>query len=108
MMKYNDPCPNTVLEALASGLPVLYSASGGVPELVGADAGVGLALPATFDQDLTPSADAIAQGMQLVIAGAEPMAVAGRRRAVKQFSLRTWLARHEAVFHSVMRTGHFG
>ena len=35
MMKYNDPCPNTVLEALASGLPVLYSASGGVPELVG-------------------------------------------------------------------------
>ena len=108
MMKYNDPCPNTVLEALASGLPVLYSASGGVPELVGADAGVGLALPVTFDRDLTPSADAIAQGMQRVIASAEPMAVAGRRRALQRFSLRTWLARHEEVFHSVMRTGHCG
>lgn len=106
MMKYNDPCPNTVLEALASGLPVLYSASGGVPELVGADAGVGLALPVTFDQDLTPSAEAIAQGMQRVIVGAEPMAVAGRRRALERFTLRTWLARHEAVFHSVLRTGH--
>lgn len=31
----NDPCPNVVLEALASGLPVIYKPSGGVPELVG-------------------------------------------------------------------------
>jgi glycosyltransferase involved in cell wall biosynthesis len=31
----NDSCPNVVLEALASGLPVLYRRSGGVPELVG-------------------------------------------------------------------------
>ena len=31
----NDPCPNVVLEALASGLPVLYRDSGGTPELVG-------------------------------------------------------------------------
>ncbi len=36
----NDPCPNIVLEAMASGLPVLYVASGGVPELVGSDAGL--------------------------------------------------------------------
>ena len=30
----NDPCPNVVLEALASGLPVLFRDSGGVRELV--------------------------------------------------------------------------
>lgn len=29
----NDPCPNAVLEALSSGLPVLYRNSGGTPEL---------------------------------------------------------------------------
>jgi glycosyltransferase involved in cell wall biosynthesis len=36
----DDPCSNAVLEALASGLPVLYRRSGGHPELVG-DAGLG-------------------------------------------------------------------
>ena len=32
--KVRDPCPNVVLEALACGVPVVHSASGGVPELV--------------------------------------------------------------------------
>lgn len=29
----NDPCPNVVLEALSSGLPVIYHNSGGTPEI---------------------------------------------------------------------------
>ena len=37
---HNDPCPNTVLEALSCALPVVYSNTGGVPELVGPDCGV--------------------------------------------------------------------
>jgi glycosyltransferase involved in cell wall biosynthesis len=39
-----EPCPNTPIEALASGLPVLYHPSGGTPEVIG-DAG----LPMTAD-----------------------------------------------------------
>jgi hypothetical protein len=36
----NDPCSNALLEALACGLPAIYAASGGHPEIVG-DAGFG-------------------------------------------------------------------
>jgi glycosyltransferase involved in cell wall biosynthesis len=46
----NDPCSNALLEGLASGLPAVYRASGGHPELVG-DAGIPFAEP-----DEVPSA----------------------------------------------------
>jgi glycosyltransferase involved in cell wall biosynthesis len=35
----NDCCPNVVLQAMASGLPVLHKFSGGIPELTG-DTGI--------------------------------------------------------------------
>lgn len=41
----NDPCSNALLEALASGLPAVFRASGGHPELVG-DAGIPFDEPA--------------------------------------------------------------
>ena len=40
----NDPCSNALLEALASGLPAVFRASGGHPELVG-EAGVSFVEP---------------------------------------------------------------
>lgn len=102
MTKHNDPCPNTVLEALATGLPVLYSASGGVPELVGDDAGIGLPVEQTFDHAAVPESFDIAKGMEAIVRGREAMSVNARRRAVERFSLLNWYARHEAVFRNLL------
>jgi glycosyltransferase involved in cell wall biosynthesis len=103
MTKNNDPCPNSVLEAMSSGLPVLYSASGGVPELVGTEAGIGLAVPESFEEDVVPEPAAIAEGMSRIIRQQAAFGAAARLRAMERFDLSQWLARHDAVFEQVLR-----
>lgn len=52
----NDPCPNSVLEALSCGLPVLYKNSGGTPEIVGEKYGTSIE-----DKDLKSVFDLVAR-----------------------------------------------
>jgi glycosyltransferase involved in cell wall biosynthesis len=69
----NDPCPNVVLEAMASGLPILFRDSGGVSELAGE---AGLAIEAaTFRH-----------GLESLIAHRPQLAAAARRRAETHFA----------------------
>jgi glycosyltransferase involved in cell wall biosynthesis len=101
MTKHNDPCPNTVLEALASGLPVLYSDSGGVPELVGADAGIALPCADDWETPRTPTAEAIGEGMQKIAANHASFSAVARRRAVERFDIAHWIDRHRTVFEQL-------
>ena len=101
MTKHNDPCPNAVLEALAVGLPVLYSDSGGVPELVGADAGIPLPCEEDWETPRTPTPEAIGQGMLRIAAGQAAYSAAARSRAVERFDMAHWIGRHRAVFEQL-------
>lgn len=103
MTKYLDPCPNTVIEAMACGLPVLYSASGGVPELVGNAAGIGLPVPEDWETIHVPSAGAIAEGMLQISQESDQMSAAARERAVACFDIRHWIDRHRAIFDTLLR-----
>ena len=95
--KYNDPCPSVVIEAMASGLPVVFSATGGVPELV-ADAGAGVATEASFERDYPPTPAALADAVIAVDSDRDRLSARARERAVAQLNLDGWMARHRSVF----------
>lgn len=100
--KYNDPCPTVVLEALACGLPVVYSHSGGVPELVGDEAGIGVAAPLDWDHDIAPDPEALAAGVIEISQDLPRRAAAARQRAVDHFDVSHWIARHASVFQAMV------
>jgi glycosyltransferase involved in cell wall biosynthesis len=69
----NEACPNHVLEALASGLPVLYHDSGAMKEVIG-DCG----------EPVTPE-DFLSQ-LKLVLQHKTRYSTAARQRAIKHFA----------------------
>lgn len=82
---------NSLLEAMASGLPVVGSDSGGIPEAVG-DAGM-----------LVPERDVQALAGRLVAVLGDPalrerMGAAARGRIVARFDLRTQVGRLEGLY----------
>jgi len=103
--KYNDPCPRLVVEALACGLPVVYSATGGVPELVGKHAGVGVPGKLDWQRDHPPDSVKMAEGVLKVLADRQTFAYAARRRAVARFDGKPWLQRHKTIFATICSQG---
>jgi len=101
--KVNDPCPGLVVEAMACGLPVVYSQSGGVPELVGAEAGIGVPGELNWERDVPPDPAALAQAALTVAGRREKYARAARQRAVERFDLKPWMERHRHVFDAVLQ-----
>jgi glycosyltransferase involved in cell wall biosynthesis len=98
--KVNDPCPNVVLEALACGLPVVHSASGGTPELVG-EAGVGVGSDTTWERDVPPAPDVLATGVEHVLGRLDELRVEARARA-ERFDFAPWAERHRQLFGSLV------
>ena len=100
---HQDACPNAVLEAMACGLPVLFSANGGVPELVGTEAGVGLACPEDWETSRPPTAEALGEGMLEIAEQREAMGNVARARAVERFDIQPWIQRHREVFEQLLK-----
>ena len=100
--KYNDPCPTVVIEAMACGLPVVYSNSGGTPELVGQEAGIGVDAECNWDRIIMPSAHELALAATRIWNDYERYSAAARARAVAQFDLSRWIQQHDEIFKTMI------
>jgi glycosyltransferase involved in cell wall biosynthesis len=99
--QYADSSPGLVLEALALGLPVVHLDNGGVPELVG-DAGIGVHVEHDWNRINLPSPQAMADAVIQVYSRCHEYSQRGRQRAVENFSLEKFTARHAEMFEKVL------
>ena len=91
---------NTILEAMASGLPIVATRVGGTPDLV--DEGrTGHLVPPGDAESL---ASALAR-MALDTGGAREMGQAGRDKVKRCFSLKGMVSAYEHVYRSVLGCG---
>jgi glycosyltransferase involved in cell wall biosynthesis len=98
----NDSCPSVVLEAMASGLPVVHPASGGTVELVDGEAGIGVPHEASWERLVPPAPEELADAVERVLADLPRFSAAARARAVERYALGPWLERHAELFAELL------
>lgn len=96
----NEGISNTILEAMATGVPVVASAVGGNPELV-ADGTSGRLFPAGDEVALSQLLGNYATDRSLC----QAHGAAARRIAVDRYSLRLMVARYEDIYARFCRGG---
>lgn len=100
--KYLDPCPTVVAEALSCGLPVVGSATGGLPEMTDADCARLLPLPLVWDRMVTPSGEEIAEAVKDLWKNIASASTAARACAERKFNASAWTAAHREIFLSLL------
>ena len=97
-LKYKDPCPNVVIEAMASGLPVIGSASGGLEELIGTGGGSLLPVSDSWTEMFYPTVPDLCDAILEVGKSIDEWRMITRKRAVEYFSSKDWITNHSRIF----------
>jgi glycosyltransferase involved in cell wall biosynthesis len=99
--KINDPSPTIVLEALSSGVPVVYLDSGGTPELAG-EAGIGVPVKASWEKAELPDPHLLSEAVVEVMDEYQRYSQKARQRAVELFGLEKFIQAHARIFEAVL------
>ncbi len=87
----NAACPNSVIEALACGLPVIGFATGSLPELVSGDAGRVVPYGSNYWNLEPPDVSVLAEAALQILADLKHYKQAARQKAEAAFSVETMI-----------------
>lgn len=100
--QWNDACPGLVIEAMACGLPVVYSKTGGTPELVGFEGGIGVEAKEQWDICSPPSPLELAKAVVKVADRLKMYSNAARQRAENIFNIEIFNEKHNEIFTKLL------
>lgn len=90
----NAACPNSVIEALACGLPVVSFATGSLPELIDGDAGLVVPWGSNYWKLEPPAIEQLAEAARRILCEQEPFRSAARKKAEAAFGLDQMVERY--------------
>jgi glycosyltransferase involved in cell wall biosynthesis len=93
----NAACPNSVIEALACGLPVVAFATGALPELLSADSGRVVPWGGNYWKLEPPDIPALAEASRGMLNDLEGYRAGARRRAEESFGLKKMVEEYAAA-----------
>ena len=100
-LEVNPPCPNSILEALASGLPVAAFDTGAARELVGDDAGILVPYGGDPWELGVPNVPGMVSGVSELAQRLEHASLAARERAIEKFSVDRMLKEYTNTLQHV-------
>ncbi len=100
--QFQDSSPGLIGEALSCGLPVVYSASGGSPELVSFDAGIGIPVEPSWDKINFPNPQEMAQATLQIWEDLTRYKEAARQCALEKFKLEIYIQKHREIFDRLL------
>lgn len=100
--KYKDPSPTVPIEAMACGVPVVGSRSGGMPELVGEDGGILVEVPESWEEMHAPDAERMADAVAEIMGDWWAWRARARKRVEGRYGKERWVSRHAAIFRALL------
>jgi len=93
----NAACPNSLVEALGCGLPIISYATGSLPELVGEDGGIVVPYGTNYWNLEAPKTEPLAKAAENILQNLSVFKKSARSRAEKFFGVDTMVEKYRQV-----------
>ena len=95
---HQSNCPNSVIEAMSTGMPTLTSNTGGMPEIVTQDSGICLDCVKSWEIPQLPSVMDAVIGVKKIINNYDDYSNNCIKKVWKDHNINNWINRHEEIF----------
>jgi glycosyltransferase involved in cell wall biosynthesis len=96
---HQSNCPNSVIEAMSCGLPILSTNSGGLNEIVGKESGVCLDTEQSWNQPFVPNLNDALNGVIKIINNYSDYSNNSINKVAKDHNINNWIKKHEEIFN---------